>query len=214
MQYNEKELADLISEVESGFSQALEKMEANDKTEMKKSEKKPTEEVQEVQKSEDLSEDDKKELDKLYAGMTKSEQKAHYESLAKHVAEESEMKKSEDTSEKPSEENDLVKAEIKDLKDQNESLKKSQEQLVGMLKDFFSKAKAPARKAVTGVDYIKKNEAENTNTVDVSSFSRKEINQKLSNKIRKGEIKKSEDREAINSFCLENASVETIKHLL
>ncbi len=100
-----------------------------------------------------------------------------------------------------------------DLQSEIEELKKSlsnYEELVGQL---FNK-KAPEGKAVTGLNVIEKSEGtvEEVKEDKVSEMKKSEITSKLKT-LDYGELTKS-DRNAINEYCLNNTSVESIKHLI
>ena len=228
MNYSEKEMAKLISEVETEFKDYLTKSE-------------PVEEVSEeienveeelVAKSEnefDYDDEDINEMNKMYSSMSKAEAEAHYKSL-KSVVFTDDMNKSEEESEEVevvenNEETELLKTEVESVKidletskKENDELKKNLETLTGIISKVVKSA--PKRKAVTqigDIQYIKKSEnvAETVETeVDYSKMSKKEINKILSTKIRNGEIKKSEDRENINKYCHSDLKFDDIKYLL
>ena len=227
MNYSEKEMAKLISEVETEFKDYLTKSE-------------PVEEVSEeienveeelVAKSEnefDYDDEDINEMNKMYSSMSKAEAEAHYKSL-KSVVFTDDMNKSEETEEvevvENNEETELLKTEVESVKidletskKENDELKKNLETLTGIISKVVKSA--PKRKAVTqigDIQYIKKSEetVETVETeVDYSKMSKKEINKILSTKIRNGEIKKSEDRENINKYCHSDLKFDDIKYLL
>jgi hypothetical protein len=76
---------------------------------------------------------------------------------------------------------------------------------------MFNTKKAPSQKAITATNYIAKSEEED-NQVDFSKMTKGEITSKLKS-IDYSSLEKS-DREAINEYCLNNGSVEKIKHLI
>lgn len=195
---------------------------------------------EEMQKSEeevevnfDYDEEDIAEMDKLYASMTKAEAEAHLASIHKALGietstEEIEVKsedkavmaKSEDKAEAKSEENtedELLKSELESVKKENEELKKSFEKLTAALTSYVKKGtSAPKQKAITKIEYIAKSEEEvieDKKEEDFSKLSKNEISGRLAQKIREGKLEKS-DREKINQYYLDNAKLETIKHLL
>lgn len=244
MKYSEQDMAALISEVEAHFAENLAKAEADKEGEtLQKSEETKvgsqeaaTQEVEGMQKSEetvqdfDYDEEDIAEMDKMYSSMTKSEAAAHLESIQRALGVESEevesqeMQKSEETEqseeklEKSTEEAELLKSEVSDLKKENEELKKSFESLTSALTKFVKKgSSAPKQKAITRIEYIAKSEDEkmekSEEKEDVTKLSKSEISNRLSQKIREGKLEKT-DREKIDEYYLDNANLETIKHLL
>ena len=215
--YSENELASLIGEVEEVFAKHL----SEEEQKLEKSEEVVEEEVEETEeltKSEEVQEyqydeEDLEEMNKLYAGMSKSEQEIHYKSLKKIFF--GDMEKSEETLEKSEPKEEVVaKSEFDSIVEERDELKKTIESLTQAVKDF-NKLRAPKQKAITQIQYLKKSEEKvEEDKTDYSKLSKGEINKILTAKIRSGEIKKSQDREAINAFCLDNTSIETIKHLL
>lgn len=242
MNYSEKDLAALISEVEDEFTKHLAKAEEQieekvvakfEETEEETFEAAEVEAEETIEKSEDevldYDEEDFEEMDGLYAGMTKAEAKAHYKSVKKALFGESEgseeaiSKSEEKVSEVQTEEKEEVIAKSEydaiveskeEIEKERDELKKSIEQLTDAIKSF-NKNRAPKQKAITKMAYLGKSEEDTKGEeVDVYTLSKGEISKKLTAKIRSGEIKKSEDKEAIQAFYLENKSIETIKHLL
>jgi len=230
--YNDEEMAKLISEVETEFKDYLAKHEPNQE-DLNKSEEgvsveakseESEESVEELNKSEesefDYDEDDIKEMNELYASMTKAEAEAHYKAIKSTLfAEESEEKPAElAKAEKSNKEEELLKSEVESVKKENEELKKNLETLTGIISKVVKSA--PKRKAVTqmgDIQYIKKSEeteSKEENKVDYSALPKSEINKVLSSKIRSGEIKKSEDKENINKFCFGELKFDDIKYLL
>jgi hypothetical protein len=99
------------------------------------------------------------------------------------------------------------------LKSENEELKKNYEELNALVEKLFNKDKeAPKGKALTGYDVITKGEDVESEENKITSMSKGEVKQKL-NQIDYSTLSKS-DRDAINEYCLENGSVEKIKHLI
>lgn len=103
-----------------------------------------------------------------------------------------------------------------DLFKENEELKKNLQTTNELLEKLFKTKKAPEGKALTGLNVIKKSEGgefeEETKETKIASMSKSEITSKL-NSIDYGSITKS-DRNAINDYCLNNTSVDSIKHLI
>lgn len=179
------------------------------------------EDKKEESKDEDHGYDDEdmEEMHKMYSSMSKAELKAHKESIEKcYKSEDMEkcgemsMEKSEKTEEvvvvetKP--ETDLLKSENEVIKKENEELKKNIDGLISAMNTFFTK-KAPSRKAITDIEFVKKSE-ENQ---EVKPLTKSEISSILSKKVQDPTLSKS-DRDAINEFYLTNAGVEKISHLL
>jgi len=233
--YNDEEMAKLISEVETEFKDYLAKAEQSQE-DLNKSEEdvsveaksEETEEVveQELNKSEetkefDYDEEDIKEMNELYASMTKAEAEAHYKAIKSTLFTEESEEKSEDlnkSEEKEEETETLLKSEVESVKKENEELKKNLETLTSIISKVVKSA--PKRKAVTqigDIQYIKKSEDTETKEetkVDYSKLPKAEINKVLSSKIRSGEIKKSEDKDNINKFCFGELKFDDIKYLL
>lgn len=226
MTYSEKEMAALINEVETQFSDHLNKAENEQNASLAKSEEAneventeiANEEEATLEKSEenelDYDESDYVEMDKMYASMSKSEMSAHYESIKKSIGIEAEpvqadMKKSE------TEINDLHKSEIESKDEEIGELKKSLSKLTVAMTDFLEGKKAPARKAVTRMEHVAKSEETNEEAPakeDFTKLSKKEISNRLSSKIRNG-LEKSE-RNKINEYYDGNIKLDSIKHLL
>ena len=231
MNYSEKDLAALISEVEDEFSKHLAKAEEEQTVEEVTSEKneeeviakaeESTEEVAKAEESYEYDKDDIEEMNKLYCEMSKSEKEAHYKSVKKalfgEVSEESMTKSEVETEVETEKEETIAKSEYEALQEKNEELQKSLEGLTSALNKFLKGNKAPKQKAITKIQYMKKSEETDENSekeIDYSKMSKSEISKILSSKIRSGEVKKNEDKEAINAFYLEDKPIETIKHLL
>lgn len=212
MSYSKKQVDDMLDLVEQEFEDAMSKMNKSEKTE----EVIETEEIQEevMTKSEESEEEDYTSIDELYSSMNKSEKTAHYEAAKKalyndEVEEEEVMTKSEDSEE----ETPMAKSEIEKIIAENEELKKSSEATSALLEKLFAK-KAPAGKAVTGLTVIKKSEGsvEKEEEINFSEMKKSEITKKL-NSLDFNDLQKS-DRNAINEYCLNNTSVDSIKHLI
>ena len=231
IKYSEKDMAALIGEVEAQFSEYLNKAEKEKEPAMTKSEQIAEEVVENaesetvVEKSEEsefnYDEEDFKEMNKLYSSMNKAEAEAPYKSVKKALfgeeSEESEkpeqkMQKSE--SKETEEKEDLIaKSEFEAVKEENDKLKKSIEDLTNAVKNF-NKNRAPAQKAITQIKYLKKSEVEEAaeEVKSSESLSKSEIARKLSEQIRKGAS--PDDKEKINQYYLDKTSIDTIKHLL
>jgi hypothetical protein len=180
------------------------------------------------------SDEDMEELHKMYGSMNKAEHGVHLKSLKKamcksHSSEEMEKCwKSEDEAEEHKEEDKkedekkeekedmekcgemkpVAKSELESIKKDNEELKKNLEGLVSAIHTFVTR-KAPARKAITEIEYVKKSEAGSAE----KTLSKSEINGILSKKAQDPTLSKM-DRDAINAFYMNGASLETVKHLL
>lgn len=173
---------------------------------------------------------EEKEIEDLYASMTKAEKDAHYGALKKVMATE-EMKKSEQapaSTEVKTEDNKevaLIKAEFDAVKASNEELKKANEELkkaaeetqknlnavIEALKSrFVKKPAAPKQKAITELSALSKSEKTGSET---SELSRNEVKKILTEKAKEPTLKKS-DRDLINAYCYEKVGVDKIKHLL
>lgn len=198
------------------------------------------EKTNETQNGFDYDDEDYQEMDKMYLSMTKSEAEAHYQSVKKTLfgeveetseapAAEVKIEKSENSAEVKIEakietkakENDIQKS-LEEEKTKNVKLEKSFQELLGKLTSFVKKGKtAPEQKAVTQIEYIAKTEEEKTieknekEKVDVSKLKPAEVTARLNEKVRSGDLKKS-DRESINDFYLgeKAGDIESIKHLL
>lgn len=200
MKYTEQDLQRIISDVENDFKKSLSKAEnATEETEIEVSLTKS--------EDEDYTDMEKEELETLYANMTKAEAELHFASLTKYWENQTEetMAKSEVENEEVS----LVKSENSLLKAEVDSLKKNIDQLIEALKANVNQA--PARKAITSIDYIAK--SEQAPQTEVKQYSRMEALKKLRN-VASGSLSKS-DQEAVIEFTLDNKiSTDTIKHLL
>lgn len=220
--YTKTEVNEVLSQVEQEFEKALNSIKKSENTEEEvETEETQAEEV--LSKSEDeetVSEEDCETIDDLYSSMTKSEIEDHYNSIKRVLFSESEeaqeevIAKSEENEEAQEEVESMLKSENDELKSENEELKKSVEEMTSLINRLFesTEKKAPAQKALTSADYIAKSEEVEEEGIDLSSLSKNEITSKL-NKLNYAKLSKS-DREAINNYCLENGSVEKIKHLI
>jgi len=217
--YTKEQVDEMLFQVEQEFNNALGSIAKNEDTEIEASQVEEVE-VEEIEKSEEPAEyyeeaeaEDYETIDDLYASMSKNEIEAHYESVKRVMfgeAEEESMAKSE-SEEEESEEIQMVKSENSNLKEENEELKKSLENIENLINKMFNTKKAPSQKAITATNYIAKSEEED-NQVDFSKMTKGEITSKLKS-IDYSSLEKS-DREAINEYCLNNGSVEKIKHLI
>ena len=191
-----------------------EKPEENEGDESAKEEQK--EESKEEDESHGYDEEDLEEMHKMYGSMSKGELKAHKESIEKcwmgKCGEMTEMGKSEEKSVETTQEpkvEDLLKSELEAIKKENEDLKKNVEGLVSAINDYVTKKPAPARKAITDIEFVKKSEEE----VKEKPLTKSEISNILAKKAQDPKLS-PQDRAAINSFYLTNAGVEKIAHLL
>jgi len=218
--YTKEQVDEMLFQVEQEFNNALGSIAKNEDTEIEASQVEEVE-VEEIEKSEEPAEyyeeaeaEDYETIDDLYASMSKNEIEAHYESVKRVMfgeAEEESMAKSESEEEEETEEIQMVKSENSNLKEENEELKKSLENIENLINKMFNTKKAPSQKAITATNYIAKSEEED-NQVDFSKMTKGEITSKLKS-IDYSSLEKS-DREAINEYCLNNGSVEKIKHLI
>lgn len=239
IKYSEKDMAALISEVESQFTNHLAKAEKTVVTDLKKSESAEQPKAEEKQVVEaapkeqgfDYDEEDIKEMNEMYSSMTKAEAKAHFESLKKVISPESKeteveakeevVAKSEVKDEKPEqkeEETALLKSEIETLKSDKEKLEKSLKDMVAALAKYVKGSSAPKQKAITRIEYVAKSEEEkpqkDEKKEDVSKLDNKEISKRLTAQIRSGKLEKAE-REKINEFYQTGSkNIESIRHLL
>jgi hypothetical protein len=209
--YTKKQVDEMLSQVEQEFNNALGSIAKNEETEVESEM-----ETEEFEKAEvEIEEtEDYQTIDELYASMEKNEIEAHYESLKKVMFgdyEEIEEDSIEKAETEEVEEIQMVKSENENLKEENEELKKSLENIEGLINKMFNTKKAPSQKAITATNYIAKSEEED-NQVDFSKMTKSEITSKLKN-LDYSSLEKS-DREAINEYCLNNASVNKIKHLI
>jgi hypothetical protein len=229
----ESEFHSIMKSEQEESAQRLAKSEDEAKEEDKKEEKEePKDEAKEESKEESKEEDKKEdeshgydeedleEMHKMYSAMSKAEREAHKAAIEK-CGEMSQMAKSEEKSvevekeevevktETNSEDTTLLKSEIETIKKENEELKKNIEGLVAAMNVYVAK-KAPARKAITEIEFVKKSEEGNS---EEKPLSKSEIDKILAKKVVDPSLSRT-DREAINSFYLTNAGVEKIKHLL
>ncbi len=177
-----------------------------------KKEEKDAEKDSEEQAAHGYDEGDMEELHKIYASMPKAELELHKGILEKNwmakcgqiTSGEAPMAKSEVIKEES-----LLKSENESLKEENSNLKKSVEDLVAAMNKFVS-GKAPERKAITEIGFVKKSEESNP----TKQLTKSEIDMILTKKTQDASLSKS-DRDAINNYYAQGKrSVEVIKHLL
>lgn len=210
--YTKEQVDEMLSQVEQEFNNALGSIAKNEETEVKSEEETEEFEKAEVETKET---EDYQTIDELYASMEKNEIEAHYESVKKVMfgeAEEIEEDSIEKSETEEVEEIQMVKSENENLKEQNEELKKNLENIEGLINKMFNTKKAPSQKAITSANYIAKSEEAEENEIDFSKMTKSEITSKLKS-LDYSSLEKS-DREAINEYCLNNASVNKIKHLI
>jgi len=111
------------------------------------------------------------------------------------------MSKSENT------EVELLKSEVEAQKAKNDELKKSLDAVTEFI-GKLSKKIAPPAKAITSLDVIAKSEGAGS-----QELSKSEVTAILAKKAQDPNLKKS-DRDAINAFYLNSASIESVSHLL
>ena len=216
--YTDKDLVDILAEVEVEFKKHLKPEAEGEK--IAKSEKEPSQENTSNAESFDYDEEDMAEMEKMYKSMNKTEAEAHYKTLKKAMfgeqAEEitkSETVKVEDV--KVVEENKLLKSEIETVKAENEELKKSFGKVTEMLTKMFGKKEgAPKQKAITNIEVIKKSEEEvkKEEEKDFSKISKSEVSAKLTAAVRSGKLQKN-DKDAINQYYVDY-KIDSVKHLL
>lgn len=175
--------------------------------------------------------EDLEHMHKMYSSMSKAELKAHHDAIkncldacgsVEKCGEESApapMAKSEETSvevkaevkaeEKPAEEVELLKSEISAKSAKVEELQKNLDVVTEFLTKLFAKKPAPAGKAITNLDAIQKSEGGK----EEKTLTKSEITTILAKKAADPSLTKS-DREAINAYYLNGASIDKISHLL
>lgn len=169
----------------------------------------------------DYDDEDHKHMDAMYSSMSKGELRAHHDSVKKALdghgmakcGEQMAMAKSETIEVKTeivanTAETDLLKSEIVAKDAEIADLKKNLDVATEFLNKLFTRKSAPAGRAVTDISLIAKSEANEEKTLTKS-----EIDRILNDKTRDPSLKKS-DRDAINAFYLNGASINTISHLL
>lgn len=212
--YTKEQVDAMLSQVEQEFEKTLGSITKNENIEEEINDESETETELEMAKSEEEeveTEESYETIEELYNSMDKSEKEAHYAACKKSLFSESEEQESEEPTAQV--EQEMSKSESDKLKEENESLKKSYNELNELVSKMFSAKKAPAQKAITSTDYIAKSEEVQGNEgVDISKMSKSEITEKLKT-VDQSNLTKS-DRNAINDFYLKNASVDKIKHLI
>lgn len=176
----------------------------------------------------DYDDEDMEEMHKMYSSMSKAELAAHHGSVQKALehhglAKSGEnMQKSEEAvaavevtaavveESKPvqNSEMELLKSEVEAQKAKNEELKKN----LDVVTEFLSKLNrkiAPPAKAITSLDVIAKSEA----TEETKELTKSEVKAVLAKKVYDPTLSKS-DREAINAFYLNDANIDSVRHLL
>lgn len=211
--YTEKQVDDMLSQVEQEFEKALGSINKNEETEVAV-EAAPEVQEEVIAKSEETEEvaeeNDYETVDELYDSMDKSEKEAHYTSIKKSLA--AEYAAEETVEAKTEEVMAKSESEVK-LETENEELKKNLDQVNGLLEKIFNNKQAPQGKAITNTSYIAKSEGSEESEDDkVESMSKSEITSKL-NGLDYSDLSKN-DRNAINDFCLKNGTKESIKHLI
>lgn len=198
-----------------------EEQKADEKSDEPKAEEKSDEKKEDNDEAHGYDDEDMEEMHKMYGSMAKGELKAHKESIEKcwmaKCGDMTQMAKSETTSTvtdvkiegtKAASEETLLKSELDSAKKENEDLKKNIEGLVSALNSYVTK-KAPARKAITDIEFVKKSEE----TPEEKPLTKSEIGSILAKKAQDPKLS-TKDREAINEFYLTNAGVDKVKHLL
>lgn len=168
--------------------------------------------------------EDMEHMHKMYGSMSKGELKAHHESVRGALekcgmakTEEIPMAKTEEKAieipaEVKTETETLIKSENEKLKEELAELKKNFEGVSQFLAKFVEKTAAPAAKAITSLDVIAKSE-ETVGSGEAKTLSKSEVTSILLRKTADPTLSKA-DRNAIDNFYLNKASIETISHLL
>lgn len=175
----------------------------------------------------DYDDADREHMQKMYMSMSKGELKAHHDSCraaldTKGMAKcgEMSMSKSETApvavavsaeivKPEPNKELELLKSEIAAEKAKTEGLQKSLDAVSAFLTKLVEKKVAPQGKAITSMDVIAKSE----NTQEEKVLTKGEIDAALSKKSMDPKLEKSE-RDLINAYYLNGASINSISHLL
>ena len=240
MKLTQADFEKLITDVEKEFDSFLAKAESeagpeeslakSDKEDEAKEDSEKAEDKKEDKKDDDkhdYDDQDQEELHKMYASMGKAERELHKSAIEKcgdmSVAKSEQIKEeklgqSEETVVPAVDETALIKSELEakakeldGVKKTNEDLKKNVEELVGALNGFLTK-KGPTRKAITSIEYIKKNEIEGK--AEDKVLTKSEITTVLNKKASDPSLSKA-DREAINQYYSKGQqSLEVVKHLL
>lgn len=172
--------------------------------------------------------EDMEQMHKMYRSMSKGELKAHHDSVRKALDGHN-MDKCGDITMSKSEENtsvevtpevtepkvenkemELLKAEVEASKAKAESLQKNLDAVTEFLTKFVKKS-VPQGKAITSLDVVHK--SEESNEGEDITLSKGEITAILKTKSADPTLAKS-DRDAINAYYLNGASINTISHLL
>lgn len=196
-------------------------------SEEKKEDKTPEAPKKDEDKKEDSDEDshgydeeDMEEMSKMYDSMSKGELKAHKSAMEKcwmakcgdqtkmDMAKSEETVKATPESKPVVEETTLLKSELETKNKEIADLKKSVEGLVSAINTYVTK-KAPARKAITDIEFVAKSEEK----VEEKPLAKSEIIKILNKKASTPNLSSS-DRAAINDYCLNNGSMEKIQHLI
>lgn len=172
----------------------------------------------------DYDDQDMDHMHKMYSSMSRGELKAHHDSVRKaldghsaapqedmHMAKSEEIKSVEVNPEiiKATAEVEILKSEVAAQKTENEELKKSLEAVTAFITKWVGQKPAPAAKAITHVEAITKGEA----FKEEKQLTKSEITEVLNRKSADPKLAKS-DRDAINAYYLNKASINTISHLL
>lgn len=207
MKYSDKDLFQLVAEVESEFASLLNKAESQ------------TEQADAEEVAEGYNEEEIQELETIYSSMTKAEAEIHYKTLKKSLfgqeSEEETEEQSEEAEEiqaptesfEKSEKEIVLSTQNEQLVKENEELKKSLEEVKTHIQNFVTR-QAPQRKAITDIEVLRKTEEQAP-----KELTKSEIDSKLKSKVRESSLSKS-DRDAINNYYLFNGSTESIRHLL
>jgi hypothetical protein len=247
----EKQMLELISQVEEKFAAELKKAEEavlpeNNEASVQESvetiEKNEDSEKKDDKKDEDKKEDKKDDeehdyddedmdvLDKTYGKMGKAELNLHKKFIQKYSPDT--MAKSEIVvSEVQLEtilksEYDLVKAENEQIKADSVKLAAEKEALAvkhdelqksfDTVRDLLSKLNTKTsidRKTIANLEVIKKSDAEVIGEKTVDQMAKTEVLAILNKKVMEPTLSIA-DRRLVNEYCINNGSLESIKHLL
>jgi len=210
-------------EEKHGEAEGKERMASEDHKEKEQSEHEdaPRSEEGHAQDGCDYDEHDMDHMHKMYMSMSKGELKAHHDSCRMALDKcgmakcgDMQMQKSEKTepvqisTEIKNPELELLKSENESQKAKIEELKKNTAAVEELLTKLVKKI-VPQGKAITSLDVIAKSENSQEKTLDKS-----EIKSILSKKVAEDKSLTKSDRDAINSYWLGEASINTISHLL
>lgn len=171
----------------------------------------------------DYDQADHEHMHTMYLSMSRGELKAHHDAVRKALDGKG-LEKCGDMSMAKSEENvvveikpevqssqelELLKSEVTAEKAKTEALQKSLDAVSSFLSKLVEKKAAPAGKAITSLEAITKSEEIKENKV----LTKSEVDAILNKKTAEPTLAKS-DRQLINAYYLDGASINSISHLL